>query len=535
MAPPRLRAAMLLLFFCALSNGQESARPNFIFIFADDIGFGDLKPYGHPYAITENINRLAREGTIFRQVHMTGNVCPTSRCGIMTSRNPSLFPNPTGTYGFRGVPTVTKLLQNAGYTTGHIGKWNIGSNPQEERIEYGIDDLRLVGGDFGNDPRGREGRRFDAAIDFVTKNRDKSFYLNLWIRSTHTPIRPPDTLVEPFKDLLVDRDDFGYWMQDNFDQMGININGSMQKYLAVVHGMDLNVGRLMEALDELNIANNTVVVWTSDNGPASVDKSILNAGYAGGLRGGKHSFYEGGTRVPFIVRWPAGNVPAGAVNDMSVFSGLDWLPTVCSIAGVEVPWDLIEGEDVSDIWKGNMRSRKNPLFFSRKGPNGAKTMRYLQWKLHEAHMELYNLEADPEERNNVYNVYPEIVDAMKRSIGQWEDTLPEGYSETGPPLPFKPLAPVTVIGPPDFKRGDADSESTTKSMSSLISSESPEVSTTTMTVTALPAVGHEAESTPSRHSELNTTVSLAGTIMSSVEGRSVLLSVIFTIVSLVLV
>jgi N-acetylgalactosamine-6-sulfatase len=105
---------------------QAEERPNFIFIFADDVGFGDLKCYGHPYAVTDNLDRLAREGTSFRQFHTTGNVCPNSRAGFMTSRNPSWYPNYTKDYGFLGTPTVTKILHDAGYTVGHVGKWNIG-------------------------------------------------------------------------------------------------------------------------------------------------------------------------------------------------------------------------------------------------------------------------------------------------------------------------------------------------------------------------------------------------------------------------
>ena len=439
---------VLLLLFSTFAMGQRDAdeRPNFIFIFLDDLGLGDLKSYGHPYAITDNLDRVATEGTSFYEFHNTGNVCPTSRAGFMTSRNPSWFPNYSEEYGFMGTQTVTKLLHDGGYIVGHVGKWNIGPWPNgTEYEEYGIDDLRLVRSISG-DERGREGLRFDEAIDFVQQNQNNPFYLNLWATAPHTPIDPEPEIVVPFKDLQVDTNLFSFHMQNKLFRLvngGLNITENMQKYLGIVYGVDLNVGRLLDKLDELNLADNTVVVFTSDNGPA-----LSQTGSSGILRGNKHDFYEGGFVTPFLLRWP-GRVPAGRVNRVSLFSALDWLPTICTLAGVDYPKDMIEGEDISDIWLGSDRSRANPIFYRDLQRRANVAMRAGKWKLLDWVKELYDLETDPEERSNIYDEHPDIVAAMLGSIAQWEATLPNVHARLpDEPYPFDPTAKATVIATP---------------------------------------------------------------------------------------
>jgi len=344
-----MSSMLILLCLCVLRAVAEAQdRPNFVFIFADDLGFGDLACYGHPYADTPNLDRLAAEGSLFRQFHVNGNVCPITRAGLMTGRNPSWFPNYTEDYGFMGATTVTNILQDAGYVTGHIGKWNIGSDPATEHIEYGIDDLRITGSISG-DLRGKEGLRFDETVDFLDQYKDDPFYLNLWVYATHTPINPPEGLIDHFANVTIDRSLFGEHMQEKFDFVEANggsIDEYMRIYLGEVYGLDIQVGRLLDKLDELNIADNTVVVFSSDNGPERVVDGRLEAlGYSGGLRGEKHTYFEGGTRVPFIVRWPE-KVPAGRVDDESIMFGVDWLPTIASLANADYDPDMFEGEDM---------------------------------------------------------------------------------------------------------------------------------------------------------------------------------------------
>ena len=159
-------------------------------------------------------------------------------------------------------------------------------------------------------------------------------------------------------------------------------------------------------------------------------------GYAGGLRGGKHNQYEGGVRSPFIVRW-LGKTPAGKVNKTSVFSGLDWLPTLCHIAGAEMDSEAleIEGENVVDVWLGSDRSRNDPLFWKASAPGAKPAMREGKWKLHTGNRQLtnaslYDLSVDPEERNDVAAKHPDVVKRMTAKLAKWNATLPKEYDKS---------------------------------------------------------------------------------------------------------
>lgn len=257
--------AILGFFFqLHVCQAQDQRPPNVVFILSDDIGYGDLACYGHPYSETPNLDRLAAEGTMYTQFNVNGNVCPHTRDGFMTGRNPSWFPNYTAQYGFKGALTITELLKETGYVTGHIGKWNIGGDPETDALEYGIDDLRRTT-NLVDDPRGREGLRFDDAIDFIERNQDNPFYLNLWIYAVHTPIEAPQEMIDRYQDLEVNRSNFGFWMQPRFDELE-DLNGTidenMHLYMADLYALDLNVGRLLDKLDDLNLTNNTIVVFT---------------------------------------------------------------------------------------------------------------------------------------------------------------------------------------------------------------------------------------------------------------------------------
>jgi hypothetical protein len=246
------------------ADADAERPPNIVFILSDDVGYGDLSCYGHPYSETPNLDRLASEGTKYTQFNVNGNVCPHTRAGFMTGRSPSFFPNYTAKYGFMGAVTITQLLKEAGYATGHIGKWNIGGDPERDAVDYGIDDLRRTS-DLDGDPRGREGLRFDDAIDFVEQNADVPFYLNLWIHATHTPVEAPQDMVDRYQDLEIDRSDFSFWMQDRFDVVEArngSIDENMHLYMADLHAMDLNVGRLLDTIDDLNLTDSTIVVFT---------------------------------------------------------------------------------------------------------------------------------------------------------------------------------------------------------------------------------------------------------------------------------
>jgi N-acetylgalactosamine-6-sulfatase len=216
---------------------------------------------------------------------------------------------------------------------------------------------------------------------------------------------------------------------------GFDVNTCMGSYLADVHSLDLAVGRVLQALDEWKLAEKTIVVFSSDQGPAP-NGEMQNAqqrnketvykanmlGWAGGLRGGKHEQYEGGVRIPFILRWP-GRVPANRVNSTSVLSGLDWLPSLCALTATQYEQSRFEGLDVSDIWLGSDRNPVRYLFWKAGGSPSALSD---PWKIHlgENGTELYNLEEDPGETVNVAKRHPEISKRMTIKIAEWTETLP---------------------------------------------------------------------------------------------------------------
>jgi len=437
-----------MLMVAGLCFPCAARQPNIVFILADDLGYGDLACYGHPYAQTPQLDKLAAEGTRFHRFYVTGVTCCPSRTGFMTSRHPASYPRYMAEFGFAGRMTVTELLQQAGYRTGHFGKWHMGR--EDKNGTYGIDQIGTIGS-TRTDPGGRDAGLFEAAVDFIEANKDVPFYVNVWGHITHYPVDPPASLANRFKDVVVDRSDFGIHMQEKFDiceRIGGDLNDSMRNYLGDVYSLDLQVGRLLRKIDELGLRDNTIVVFSSDQGPAPVltkgkptDPSLKHnpsrnmLGYAGGLRGGKHTQWEGGVRAPFIIRWP-GKVPAGKINRDSVFSGMDWLPTVCAVAGISGisnsdNADMFEGEDVSDIWLGADRSRVGPLFWKASNVNAKISMLSRDWKLHVSGnaIELYNLATDPGETLNVQGKNPDIVSILRKQVDRWNATLPAVYTK----------------------------------------------------------------------------------------------------------
>lgn len=415
--------------------------PNIVFMFADDLGYGDLGCYGHPYARTPAIDRLAAEGTQFTQFYVTGVTCNPSRTGLMTGVHPARFPKYAADFGFSDRVAITQLLKEGGYTTGHFGKWHIG--PEDVDGTYGIDLIETIG-KSREASKGRDYDLYAAAIQFIKDNQDKPFYVNIWGHATHFPVNTPPELVAHFKDVKVNRDDFSPTMQSKFDeclQIKGDLDVSMRQYLGDIYQIDLNVDRVLKTLDELGLTENTIVVFSSDHGPAPVvlsNKGVRKysdnmLGYAGQLRGGKHSQYEGGTRVPFIVRWPD-HVPAGRVDDQSVCSFIDWLPTLCSIAGIQDVPVKLDGEDISSAWYGQTHERIAPLFWKTSSPGSEAAIRKGKWKLHlgmrrDPEAKLYDLSLDPDESTNVAQRNPEVVKELSARLKAWNAELPKAYQK----------------------------------------------------------------------------------------------------------
>ena len=439
----------LPLLVLAATVAAPDRPPNVVFLFADDMGWGDAGCYGHPYAKTPNIDRLAADGTRFTQCYATGVTCCPSRTGFMSGKLPATYSTYPAVGGFAGRATVTELLKKRGYATGHFGKWHIGPDPKPGT--YGIDALGAE--DEAKARRAADAARdkpiYDQAIRFIEANKDRPFYVNVWGHIPHHPVNPGKPLIDAFGPLAVDEAKFSAPMREKFAACrarGGDAGEHLRAYLAEVSAMDAQVGRLLTKLDELGLRENTVVVFSSDQGAAPLhgpddaktqDKAgdiRLNAmGYAGpSFRGGKHTQFEGGVRIPFVVRWP-GRVPAGRVDEASVLSGADWLPTVCALAGASgVPADL-DGEDASRAWLGGTFTRTKPLLWKTSALNSPSAIRVENWKLHHptnpkrGGVELYDLAADPGETRNLAAKHPDVVKRLSATVTAWTATLPKEY------------------------------------------------------------------------------------------------------------
>ncbi len=394
-----------------------------------------------------------REGTRFEQFYVTGVTCCPSRTGFMTGKFPATFAKYPADFGFGDRATVTQLLKERGYATGHFGKWHIG--PKREGGTYGLDAIEeLKAPRQRRDADGRDAKIYDAAIEFIAKNKDRPFYVNVWGHITHFPVNPPKQFAERFKNVEVKESDFGGPMRDKFAQvrkMGYGVDAAMRNYLGAVSSLDDDVGRLLAKLDELGLEDNTLVVFSSDHGPAPIlppgknkrrnalaeqaERRTNMLGSPGPFRGGKHTMLEGGVRVPFIIRWPH-HVPAGRVDRDSVLSGIDWLPTLCSLAGIKIDADDFDGEDVSSAWLGRaVPARSKPLFWRVSHPGAPVGIRDGRWKLYvprrrQDETELYDVTADPAEEHNLATKNPDVVKTLSARIEAWKRALPEEYTKS---------------------------------------------------------------------------------------------------------
>ncbi|MBM3892363.1 MAG: Cerebroside-sulfatase, partial [Verrucomicrobia bacterium] len=394
--------------------------------------------------------------------------CVPSRTGFMTSKFPATFAKYPANGGFGDRVTITELLKKQGYATGHFGKWHIG--PETKPGTYGIDAINSYEDPPGSRrqlaERGKDAPVYEDAIRFIEQHRNEPFYVNVWGHAPHHPVNPSPAMLEAFGALRVDESLFPPPMREKLalcKKSGGDVSEHMRKYLAEIKAVDDVAGRLVKRLDELGLREKTIVVFSSDQGPAPIlvgkpvkpkagaadpqseagkrfaanntDAIRLNAmGFAGPFRGGKHNQYEGGIRIPFIVRWP-GHVPAGRVDERSVISGADWLPTLCALTGTKINAADFDGEDASAAWLGKGEHvRAKPLMWKTSAPQTPGTIREGQWKLHypnskRTELELYDVVADPGEQHNLVKDHPDIVKRLSAKLEAWQATLPKVYDK----------------------------------------------------------------------------------------------------------
>ncbi len=418
------------------SGVPTDPRPNIIFMFADDWGWGDLSSHNHPYVKTPNLDRLRDEGTDFMQFNVLNPVCSPSRTAVMTGHYPARYSihQHIGTMESnreRGMPDwldpdavmLPRMLQHAGYATAHYGKWHLTSREFAEQAPlgtaYGYDDYAGWNGPL---PGIGYFEIYDKALDFLRAHRDQPVFINLWLHEAHTPHEPSEESMAEFA----------------------HLDKQQQVYAAVIADGDKGVGKILNGLDEMGIADNTLLVFSSDNGPEVTGKqaklgkgygTLCSVGSTGGLRGRKRSLFEGGVRVPFIVRWP-GRTPARKINENTVVTAVDLLPTFCAAAGAGLPEGYEpDGENLLAALLGEPVVRRKPVFWEWRGLNNEPdgwpqlAVRDGDWKLvmtqDQRRAELYNLTTDREESRDLSAQYPEVASRLIRMAQEWKRTLPE--------------------------------------------------------------------------------------------------------------
>lgn len=449
------RLALLTLLIDAFTESVSSmayakpvdghTQPNIVIIFADDWGWGDLSCHGNTWLKTPNIDRLASEGIDFDQFNVLNPVCSPSRTALMTGLYPGRFcidqhfaaPDQNRQ---RNMPdwldpkaqTLPRLLKEAGYVTGHFGKWHLTNSetygaPTPEA--YGYDEAKVFNGG-AEWPAAKVDETANNTITFIRNHRGKRFFVNVWLHESHTPHIPS---------------------RESMDQWA-SLDEQKQVYAAVISDGDKAVGKIMDALKDAGVDQNTIVLFSSDNGPESTAETktplsnnthakitgfdtYYSVGETNGLRGRKRSLYEGGIRVPFIVRWPR-HAPAGEVNRETVFTAVDILPTLCAAAGVLLEkYQQVDGENLLGALQGSSLSRTRPIFLKWTGRGNHKdywprlSIRDGNWKLllteNGNQAELYRLPEDRAESVDVAKNHPDIVARLSALAISWNRTLPE--------------------------------------------------------------------------------------------------------------
>ena len=503
----------LSVLLAALLTATISARPpNVVVIFIDDMGYGDIGPYGATKQRTPHLDRMAKEGMKLTSFY-AAPVCSVSRAQMMT-----------GCYGARvSVPgvyfpgqsvglnptevTVAERLKDKGYTTQIIGKWHLGDQPEFLPTRQGFD--HYLGIPYSNDmlkksadtkipvvPLLRDEKIVELmdgdaqtrlveiytkeAVDFIGRNKDKPFYLYFAHNAVHTPIHPGAAFAGKSQNGR-----FGDWVEE----------------------VDWSVGQVLDALRSQGLDKDTLVVFTSDNGPWLIKGT--DGGSAGPLRGGKGSTWEGGMREPTIAWWP-GHVPAGSVND-AVAGTIDLLPTFVSLAGGTVPASpVIDGRDITPILLGQSKESAREAHYYFSGYD-LQAVRQGRWKLAlvpqpegnnvkkspklAAGLRLYDLDAEIGEQTDVAAQHPEVVaklkalaDKMAAEIGGKEPTARRPAGEV---KGAKTLYPTIDYVPSDAKKDDAKKPAAKKAAAKSIALAQAK-SGDTIASAAAPQVGQKA-------------------------------------------
>ena len=449
-------AAMLTGVTACSPAGKQ---PNIVFIFIDDMGYADPGCFGNPVMKTPNMDRLAEQGVRFTNFYVNSPICSPSRVSVTTGQYPQRWRIQSyldsraknkrrrmADYLDPEAPTLARLLKQQGYATAHFGKWHMGGGRDVDDAplpaQYGFDEslvsfeglgdryvffggrlqeesVRLGQGDILRGPKHKAtGIYVDKAIQFIREHQEQPFYVRVFPNDVHDGHHPEQGAAEKWK--------------------SVTENPYEQKFFAVLEEMDKQLGRLIDEIESLDLAKDTLIILTSDNGPTDWPKYYEAGwnppGFTGPFYGRKWSLYEGGIRMPFIARWD-GKIPADRRDDQTVMAGIDLLPTLCRLADVQIPAAVNpDGEDMSRALLGRPMARSKPLCweygaFGSIQPGNPDhvspvlAVRDCRWKLlmnpDDSDRQLYDLIEDPGETVNRVAEQPGIAEKLSEQALEW--------------------------------------------------------------------------------------------------------------------
>lgn len=456
------RLTFLVALFAVFAGTAQAQKPNFVVIFTDDQGYGDLSCFGGEHVDTPRIDQMAAEGLRLTSFYVAAPVCTPSRAALMTGCYPKRIDMATGSnFGVllagdaKGLNpdeiTIAEVLKSAGYKTGIFGKWHLGDQPNFLPTKQGFDEyfgvpyshdihpfhprqnhfrfppLPLVDGEtvieLDPDADFLTKRITERAVAFIEKNQDVPFFLYVPHPIPHRPLHVSPPYMEGVNAAITDV------LEGEGDSVDYQTRDKL--FRQAIAEIDWSVGRILDTLKDHGIDENTFVIFTSDNGPA--------IGSAGPLKGRKGSTFEGGMRESTVARWP-GKIPAGQTND-ELMTTMDLLPTFAKLAGVELPTDrVIDGKDIWPTLTGQAKTPHKAFFYHR--GNTLSAVRSGNWKLHVNNgspTQLYDLENDIGEKENLLGAHPEVVERLHGYLADFADDIadnnrPAAFADDPRPL-----------------------------------------------------------------------------------------------------